>query len=237
MMVLSEVYKNMIKEFSDTVGIEINKEVDIFVNLSRSTIRRFRNKTREEIANKYREETKTINVKIIVQWDGKQYKENNEKVERIAVLVVGNGIDRLLGVAKLHRATGKNQAETVEKLIKAYGIEDHIVGMCFDTCAVNTGSDNGTCVLLEKSLNKKLLHFACRHHIFELVLKTAFVEVMSIEEVGPDVPLFKNFKSMWCNILDKDNYKSCLDDPEIPKAIKKDKNYFLKIAMEFLKVN
>lgn len=46
--------------------------------------------------------------------------------------------------------------------------------MCFDTTATNTGVQDGTFFLLEKKLNKKLLHLAYRHHVAELVLRAAF---------------------------------------------------------------
>lgn len=46
---------------------------------------------------------------------------------------------------------------------------DKIFAMIFDTTAVNTGQNNGACVLLEHKIGRSLLPLACRHHIFEII--------------------------------------------------------------------
>lgn len=44
-----------------------------------------------------------------------------------------------------------------------------------------------------------MIHLACRHHIYELVLRSA-VEVYWPVTSGPSVPIFKRFKENWKNI-------------------------------------
>lgn len=72
--------------------------------------------------------------------------------------------------------------------------------MCFDTTASNTGRFNGACALLEQKLERDLLLFACRHYVYELVLKGVFE--INIKQVtnSPDIPLFKKSRDNWKNI-------------------------------------
>ena len=75
--------------------------------------------------------------------------------------------------------------------------------MCTDTTAVNTGSKNGACVLLENThLKRNLLYFPCRHHIAEIVLGAVFVGLFGTS-TGPAVPIFQKFKENWSNIQNK----------------------------------
>jgi hypothetical protein len=59
--------------------------------------------------------------------------------ERLAVLVTGDGIEKILGIPKLFDGTGKTQAETINSLINHWDIFQNIVAMGFDTTASNTG--------------------------------------------------------------------------------------------------
>lgn len=65
--------------------------------------------------------------------------------------------------------------------------------MSFDTTSSNTGAKRGACTLLETKLGKQLLHLACRHHVFELVLEAVFSKCMG-PSTGPDILLFKRFQ-------------------------------------------
>ena len=71
--------------------------------------------------------------------------------------------------------------------------------MCFDTTSSYTGHRNGACVLIEQKLKKDMLHFACRHHIYELVLASVFSESMPVSS-GPDVSIFKRFIYIYINL-------------------------------------
>ncbi len=85
-------------------------------------------------------------------------------------------------------------------------------------------------------MGRDLFHFACRHHVFELVLKAVVVGMLNLDEKSPEVQLFKDFKEItWCGI-NKQNYKSCLEDSEVPKKVKDSKHNLLVFAQDFLKV-
>lgn len=64
--------------------------------------------------------------------------------------------------------------DKVFEYVTQYQLCDHLVGMVFDTTSANTGIDNGAATLLQDKLGRKILFFACRHHIYELYLKCAF---------------------------------------------------------------
>jgi hypothetical protein len=63
-------------------------------------------------------------------------------------------------------------------------------------------------VLLEQKLEKELLIFGCRHHIYELVLKTVFEAKIQHVTSSPGIPLFKKFRKNWKNI-DPGNFELC----------------------------
>ncbi|GBP68430.1 G-protein-signaling modulator 2 [Eumeta japonica] len=71
---------------------------------------------------------------------------------------------------------------------------------CYDIIASNTGHINGACVFLEQKFNRVVLIFACRHHIYELVLKGVFEAKISQVTNNSDIPLFKKFRDNWKNI-------------------------------------
>lgn len=52
--------------------------------------------------------------------------------------------------------------------------------------------------------SREVLLFACRHHIYELVLKSEFETTMHWDIESPDIPLFKNFEGN-CKKFDSNN--------------------------------
>jgi len=87
---------------------------------------------------------------------------------------------------------------------------EDVIGTSFDTTASNTGSTSGACVLLEQKLQRKLLYFACRHHIHELIIGGVFTALFGPSQ-SPNIALFKQFQRFLPNI-DQQDYKP-LDDP------------------------
>ena len=65
--------------------------------------------------------------------------------------------------------------KTVEE---TYNIKEDIVGLVFDTTAVNTGHKNGINARLNLIFDREVLHLACRHHVHELHLKR-FVQAIT----------------------------------------------------------
>jgi hypothetical protein len=77
--------------------------------------------------------------------------------------------------------------------------------MSFDTTSSNTGLILGACTLLQQKLVHPLFHFACRHHILELVEEAAFTTCCDPSS-GPDLAIFKRFRTSW-NSFNQSNFK------------------------------
>ncbi|KAJ8411990.1 hypothetical protein AAFF_G00142570 [Aldrovandia affinis] len=128
-----------------------------------------------------------------------------ENVNRLPILVSGNGTVQLLNVPKLPNGTGSEMAKAVVGALKDWDLTERIGGMSFDTTSSNTGRNNGACVLIEQQLKKDLLYFACRHHVLELPAE-AFKTVMGPMS-GPNVTMFKRFQDHW-QFIDRSQFES-----------------------------
>ena len=104
--------------------------------------------------------------------------------------------------------------------------------MVFDTTSSNTGPNNGACARLEFYLDQKMLHFACRHHIYEIVLRATF-ELYMGGTSAPKVLLFERFQKFWDRI-DQERFTRGVDEPEIAVLIANDE--ILNFALRRLEV-
>ena len=166
------------------------------LTLSRSSVHRARVKNREEIAASL---TRGTEEPLVLHWDGKvlpNITDGKSLEERIAVLVTGEDTEELLGVPVSADGTGRAVAETVLKLVRENGLETRIIGMGFDTTTSNTGLVQGACTRIEVELHRPLLWLACRHHVYEVVLKDVF-ECCHGPSSGPDIALFKRLQTRW----------------------------------------
>ena len=64
------------------------------------------------------------------------------------------------------------------------------------TIASNTGVHRGACTFLQLQLQRQLLWLACRHHIAEPILRSAFDSLFG-DTTGPEVVLFKVLRKTW----------------------------------------
>ncbi|XP_050549011.1 uncharacterized protein LOC126910464 [Daktulosphaira vitifoliae] len=179
------------------------------ISLSRSTIRRKRNQIRKTVVETDKT-TSSFEHPLVLHWDGKLLPDivgGTQKVDRVAVLVTGGGLEKLLAVPKIDRGTGKEQADACLNVLEEWKLKAYVRGLCFDTTSSNTGLNLGACSLIEKAIasDKELVWIACRHHIFEVLLSTVFKEVFG-PSGGPHVNLFKRFQKQWLGI-DKQNFK------------------------------
>ena len=71
-----------------------------------------------------------------------------------------------------------------------------IIGMSFDTTASNSGLIKGACVRIERELGRSVLWLACRYHVYEDILGHVFDVCLGCSS-GPDIALFKRFKTRW----------------------------------------
>jgi hypothetical protein len=155
---------------------------------------------------------------LVIHWDGKLLPAvtGNEKVDRLAVLASFDNKEQLLGVP-ITGGKGEDMANTVHSALVEWGIEEKIVGMCYDTTASNTGPKSGACMYLEALLERKLLNLACRHHMYEIVLRGVFDSLLGPTS-GPDTPLFKRFQDSWPKI-DKKKMKSGMEESSTKERI------------------
>lgn len=112
-------------------------------NVSYTTIRNARIKFRKTVAANLKDGVQETAQNLIVHWDGKLLPELSnqpmKKVERLPIVVSGMNVEQLLGVPALDESTGVNEADVIFEALNEWNITDNIVGMCFDTTAVNTG--------------------------------------------------------------------------------------------------
>lgn len=209
------------------------------ISLSTSTVRRFRDKNREAMVTALDKYAEKDDSKLILQWDGKQMinpSDTLSKIDRLPVLVSSIVGERLLGAPKLEHSTAPDLCDAMLALMKKNKLDaDRFAGMVFDTTSVNTGVKNGTCLLLQKALKKKLLHFACRHHIYELPLRAAFEQWMKEKSTGPNVSIFVKFMKHW-NSIDKSQFSTGVSDERILQAIQPYKVKIIQLCTNMLQV-
>lgn len=96
-------------------------------------------------------------------------------------------------------------SEMVFEHLEAWTILQSIVAMCTDTTSANTGVTNGACVKFEAMIGRNLVYFACRHHMYELIIGAIFILLFD-KTTGPNTEMFENFKRDWWQI-DKATFK------------------------------
>ncbi|GBO15089.1 hypothetical protein AVEN_63367-1 [Araneus ventricosus] len=127
------------------------------------------------------------------------------KSERLPIIVTYKDEEKLLGVPKLENSSGKEQAMAVWNVLKDWGLEDKAQILCSDSTSSNTGRINGAITFLELYADREMTYFPCRHHIYELVLRSVFEYELNEVTSSPDVAFFKKIREKWNN-LEKENY-------------------------------
>ncbi|KAK2575365.1 hypothetical protein KPH14_001258, partial [Odynerus spinipes] len=182
--------------------------------INKSSIQRIRTQTRKSRAEAIKTDFQNnVPDVVTVHWDGKLLPGLNvrsSKEERLPIIASFDGREQLLAVLKLESSSGKHQAKAASIALYDWNLNDKVQIMCCDTTSSNTGRFNGTCALLEQTLERELLLFACRHHVYELVLKTVFETKIKQITSSPDIPIFKKFRDNWKNIYSND-IELCLD--------------------------
>ena len=165
--------------------------------INRSSICRARISLRQDISNRLKDNF-CLGAALTVHWDGKLLPDltGKELVDCLPVLVSGLNTFHLPSVPKLVSETGEAQAGAVHQLLDDWGLKYLVRALCFDITATNTGKINGACALLKSKLDGSLLYFAFRHHIFELVLPSAFTTCLGPTS-GTDGQMFKRFQKHW----------------------------------------
>lgn len=154
-----------------------------------------------------------------MHWDGKMLPEmkGKDKVDRLALVITAENVEKLLGIPKLEESRGENISEAIENFLCKWKMSDLVEIVAFDTTSSNTGVDNGAAYLLEKKLGRDLLFLPCRHHISELLIKAVF-ELNFGKTSAPEVLLFNRFSKNWKN-MNINNFKSGILDQEVKKSL------------------
>lgn len=172
--------------------------------INKSSIQRIRTQSRKDRAESIKSDFQNnIPEMVTVHWDGKLLPGpdmRSSKEERLPILISFGEKEQLLAVPKLESSSGREQAQAVSNALYDWNLDEKVQIMCCDTTASNTGHLNGACVLLEQKLDRELLLFACRHHVYELVLKSVFETKIHQVTSSPDIPMFKKFRDNWKNI-------------------------------------
>ena len=181
------------------------------ITLSTSSARLHRAAARKELAVTVREEFSCGVGQI--NFDGKLMKglEGYRKVNRLALVLVQETENKLLCITKMEQSTGSVEAEKIKEMLVEWGVAEKIIACGFDTTSSNTGVNKGCCVILKTLLNRQILWLACRHHIPELIIGTAFTTLFG-DTKSPEVTLFK--------VIPRCDYKEYL---ELAKLILGDK--------------
>lgn len=91
------------------------------------------------------------------------------------------------------------------------------------------GGENGAAVSIEKTLNEKLLWFPCRHHIYELVLKSV-AEVVWPVSCGLTPAVFSRFKWEWSTIY-QSPFKTGMDNQNVKQILCEKKQDILEFVL------
>lgn len=184
--------------------------------LNRTSLHLAREKIREERVSKLKNKLKLKELDAVcLHWDGKLLPAltGNDKVDRLPIIITSGKVEQLLEIPALNSGTGKEQASAVCNAIYEWGLQNHIKALVFDTTAVNTGRFNGSCTLIENNLQRTLLWLPCRHHIYEIILRSVFEENITCHG-SPNVKLFEKFKNAWAKINMK-NFQYGIEDPMV----------------------
>ena len=141
----------------------------------------------------------------VLHFDGKKVKFESGAVEERLVIclqhVNSGDIARFLGAPQTPNGKGAAQCEALVRYIDDNGVEDQIIGHCWDTTASNTGCNIGAAILLDRALGRASLWIACRRHAAERHIVHANAAVLS-KTKSPEEKLFAHFKENFSR-LDK----------------------------------
>lgn len=133
-------------------------------------------------------------------------------VERLPIVGSQSDKECVLRVPKLPNKTGEATANAVYDTLNEYDLLEMVQVVCTDTEKTNTGIRNGAVALLEKRLKRTLMYLACRHHVYEVILRAVFVAKCSDSKTrSPNVEIFTRSKNQW-NEINTEMYRSGLED-------------------------
>lgn len=110
-----------------------------------------------------------------------------------------------------------SQNGKVFDVLEDWALAQGIKALCCDTTASILGIEAGAAILLDRLLGKNISFSPCRHHIFELILRSA-IECKLRLITGPDVSIFESFRAKW-NQIDRLMIQSGIKDERAKSVI------------------
>lgn len=199
--------------------------------INRTSIRKYRANYREAYSQKVRDNFVKRKIDAVtIHWDTKLLENiTGKKVDRLAVIATSHVCDKLLGVSEIPAGTGVEISSAVYEVVDNWRLTNNIQAFVFDTTASNTGKFNGTYFLLERKLERDILFFGCRHHIYEIISLTVFTTCKVCPMSRPDISLFKKFKSQW-DTLKKTDFSTGVSHSSVQQILKKDIDIILQFC-------
>ncbi|KAE9542479.1 hypothetical protein AGLY_003340 [Aphis glycines] len=214
----------------------LEKNVDDYV-INRTSIQRCRQILRKERASLIKDKFLESDLQaVVLHWDGKLLPNlvGKDIMDRLSIVISSGDIEKILSIPVLQNSTANEQAKVIYKTLIEWNIQNSVRALSFDTTAVNSGRLGGTCVLLERLLKKELFYLPCRHHIYEIILRSIFDKKLNIS-TGKDVPIFKRFQHSW-NKIDKYDFSPGILDEKIKGIINPHLTRVLEFVKEHLKI-
>lgn len=181
---------------------------------SESTMFRRRARVRLQEATRIKESFVARDFSTI-HFDGKTYFERGNVLDkRLAIVLSKPNESKVLAIKKVEDGRAETLALEIYNALLKWNVEKVDV-VCFDTEAVNSGRLNRVSVRLERLYLQDLLKFACRRHVYEVFLGSAFsVSVeRGLKTEGPTIPIFEKFAAEYFSPgFDRANYATIHED-------------------------
>ena len=99
-------------------------------------------------------------------------------------------------------------------MLQKWQLVEEVVALVFDTTSSNSGWRNGAAQKLECFLEKKVFYHACRHHVYELIVKAVWQAIFGEKTTGPENSHFYQLKTKW-SLIDKNKSFKQISVPDI----------------------
>ena len=125
----------------------------------------------DDALNKFAEEVKKNDDKVVCHFDGKvieeDFKGKRQTQHRLVSLLSSPSQEheQLLGVAPLVQESGYAIALELFGQLLNLDCDGQVAAAVFDSTAVNTGSEEGASIHLQRLLDRPILEIECGHHV------------------------------------------------------------------------
>ena len=125
----------------------------------------------DKALNQFVDKVKAEEVKVVCHFDGKILEEDfagkRQSQHRLVSLLKSPSLKRehLLAVAALQNETGYTVALEIFGQLLQMGVDKHVAAAVFDSTSVNTGSEEGAAIHLQRLLDRPILEIECGHHV------------------------------------------------------------------------